>query len=577
MFDKRLMKLCPESRKYIAGNVILQWLELGLNAVMILCIALAIDQLRREQLNGIFTLVIIIACTIPLRAAAAQGATKMSYLASRTVKRVLRERIYGKLLRLGVSYREHANTAELVQESVEGVEQLESYFGQYLPQFFYAFIAPLTLFVMVGSAGAWGVAAVLLVCVPLIPAAIMIVQKIAKKLLAKYWGQYTQLGSAFLENLQGMTTLKIYQADERKNVEMNEEAQHFRTVTMKVLTIQLNSVTIMDFVAYGGAALGIVLAAKAFLSGALTLSAAVFILLLSADFFLPMRRLGSYFHVAMNGMASSDRIFRFLALEDPPEKTQQAQAGEIRLENVRFTYDGERDVLHGVDLCFPAGGFTGIVGSSGSGKSTVAALILGRGTPCEGRVTLNGADLSTLREDSLMKTVTYLGFGSVFFKGTVRENLLLAAPAAADDALWNVLERCGLADFLRGEQGLETVLLENAGNLSGGQKQRLAFARALLHDSPVYIFDEATSNIDVESETLLLHEIKQLAKEKSVIMISHRLANVTAAQKIYCMEDGCVVGAGTHEQLLAGCGAYCRLWQTQQALERLQGRRSDKI
>ena len=435
MFDKRLMKLCPESRKYIAGNVILQWLELGLNAVMILCIALAIDQLRREQLNGIFTLVIIIACTIPLRAAAAQGATKMSYLASRTVKRVLRERIYGKLLRLGVSYREHANTAELVQESVEGVEQLESYFGQYLPQFFYAFIAPLTLFVMVGSAGAWGVAAVLLVCVPLIPAAIMIVQKIAKKLLAKYWGQYTQLGSAFLENLQGMTTLKIYQADERKNVEMNEEAQHFRTVTMKVLTMQLNSVTIMDFVAYGGAALGIVLAAKAFLSGALTLSAAVFILLLSADFFLPMRRLGSYFHVAMNGMASSDRIFRFLALEDPPEKTQQAQAGEIRLENVRFTYDGERDVLHGVDLCFPAGGFTGIVGSSGSGKSTVAALILGRGTPCEGRVTLNGADLSTLREDSLMKTVTYLGFGSVFFKGTVRENLLLAAPAAADDAL----------------------------------------------------------------------------------------------------------------------------------------------
>ena len=319
MFDKRLMLMCPESKKYILGNILLQFLELCLNVLMIVTIALSVQRLYdcTWMLQNLPLPLLLILCTVILRFFTTRYAVRMSYLASRTVKRVMREKIYGKLLRLGTSYREHVTTAELVQEAVEGVDQLESYFGQYVPQFFYAFMAPIALFFLFGFGGSWKVAAVLLICVPLIPGAIMMVQKIAKKILAKYWGQYTQLGSTFLENLQGMTTLKTYQADGYKNVEMNKESEHFRKVTMAVLTMQLNSVTIMDFVAYGGAALGILLAAQAFISGSIGLANVIFMILLSADFFLPMRRLGSYFHVAMNGMGASDKIFKFLGEKEP--------------------------------------------------------------------------------------------------------------------------------------------------------------------------------------------------------------------------------------------------------------------
>ena len=321
MFDKRLMALCPESKKYIAGNIILQWLELFLNAVMIGLIALSAEKLYRGELTprGAVPSLVIIAVTILIRFFVTRFAVRMSYLASRTVKRKLRDLIYKKLLKLGMSYREKVTTAEIVQESVEGVDQLESYFGQYVPQFFYAFIAPVTLFILFAAAGSWQTGLVLLLFVPLIPGTIMMVQKIAKKILAKYWGQYTQLGSTFLENLQGMTTLKIYQADEFKNEQMNKESEHFRVVTMKVLTMQLNSIIIMDLLAYGGTAVGIVLATRSFAEGTLGLARCLFMILLSADFFLPMRKLGSYFHVAMNGMAASDRIFRFLELEEPAE------------------------------------------------------------------------------------------------------------------------------------------------------------------------------------------------------------------------------------------------------------------
>lgn len=326
---------------------------------------------------------------------------------------------------------------ELVQESVEGVEQLESYFGQYVPQFFYAFLAPITLFVLFGLAGSWTVAAVLLVCVPLIPGAIMVVQIIAKRLLSKYWTQYTRLGSSFLENLQGMTTLKTYQADGYKNQQMNEESEHFRVVTMKVLTMQLNSIIIMDFIAYGGAALGIALACAAFAGGRLGLSGCVFMLLLSAEFFLPMRRLGSYFHVAMNGMAASDKIFRFLS-EPEPEKKQEIlseDGGDIVIRDLHFSYTSDREVLKGISLTIPKKSFVGIVGESGSGKSTVASLLMGRNTPQDGQITVDGRDLSTVSEDSLLRTVTYVGLGSVFFKGSVRDNLRMAAPDASDSCL----------------------------------------------------------------------------------------------------------------------------------------------
>ena len=569
MFDKRLMLMCPESKKYILGNILLQFLELCLNALMIVTIALSVQRLydRTWMLQNLPLPLLLILCTVILRFLTTRYAVRMSYLASRTVKRVMREKIYGKLLRLGTSYREHVTTAELVQEAVEGVDQLESYFGQYVPQFFYAFMAPIALFFLFGFGGSWRVAAVLLICVPLIPGAIMMVQKIAKKILAKYWGQYTQLGSTFLENLQGMTTLKTYQADACKNVEMNKESEHFRKVTMAVLTMQLNSVTIMDFVAYGGAALGILLAAQAFISGSIGLANVIFMILLSADFFLPMRRLGSYFHVAMNGMGASDKIFKFLGEKEPKEKKETVQRGGIELKNVRFAYEKEREILHGVSLTIPEKSFIGIVGESGSGKSTIASLIMGRHTINDGSLTIGGKEINTLSEDSLMKAITYVGTGSVFFKGTVRENLLLAAPHADDAALWKALDDCALSDYLKTQNGLDTLLLENAGNLSGGQKQRLALARAMLHDSPVYIFDEATSNIDIESEETILSLIRSLTKTKTVIMISHRLANVTDTDCIYVMQNGAVAESGKHKELLDENGVYANLWRVQAALE----------
>ena len=578
MFDKRLMAMCPESKKYIAGNIIFQWLELCMNAVMIGLIALSAEKLYRRELtlSGALPSFLLIALTILVRFFTTRYAVRMSYLASRTVKRKMRERIYRKLLRLGPSYREKVTTAELVQESVEGVDQLESYFGQYVPQFFYAFIAPVTLFALFTAAGSLWTGLVLLVCVPLIPATIVIVQKIAKRILAKYWDQYARLGSTFLENLQGMTTLKIYQADEFKNEQMNEESEHFRVVTMKVLTMQLNSIIIMDLLAYGGAAVGIILATKEFVNGSLEMAPCLFMILLSADFFLPMRRLGSYFHVAMNGMAASDRIFRFLALEEPDEGTElfPKNGGNFLLKSVSFSYDGEREVLHRINMQIPKNSFMGIVGESGSGKSTIASLLTGRLTAEQGEISISGVPIADCTQESLMRGITYIGPSSYFFKGTVRDNLLMGDPSASDERLLEVLRTCRMDTFPGEESALDLRLTENAQNLSGGQKQRLALARALLHDSPVYIFDEATSNIDVESEQIIMDRIRALAGGKTVILISHRLVNTREADRIFVMENGKLVESGNHRELMKWGGTYAVLWRMQQKLERF-GRDDD--
>ena len=571
MFDKRLMAMCPESKKYIVGNIICQWTELIMNAVMIFIISTTVEKLYRRKMtaNGVLISLGILAGVLVIRFFMTKKLAQMSYLASKTVKRVMREQIYKKILRLGNTYREHATTAELVQESVEGVEQLESYFGQYVPQFFYAFIAPITLFVLFGIAGSFKVAGVLLICVPLIPGAIMMVQKIAKKLLSKYWDQYAKLGSTFLENLQGMTTLKTYKADAYKNEQMNDESENFRRITMKVLTMQLNSIIIMDFFAYGGAALGIALAGKAFLDGSLTIRSTVFMILLSADFFLPMRKLGSYFHVAMNGMAASDRIFKFLSEEEPKEKNAGLPENglDIRFSDVSFSYDDEKQILDHVSADIRENSFTGIVGESGSGKSTIASLIMGRNAIKQGSLTIAGLNVSDINEDNLLSTVNYVGFDSTFFKGTLRENLLLADPEASEEKLWEVLAECNIDGFFKEEKGLDTLLTENAGNLSGGQKQRLALARAILHDAKVYIFDEATSNIDIESEELILSEIKKLSRTKTIIMITHRLMNVVDADRIFVMENGRISGTGTHAELLETDAVYRKLWDTQKELE----------
>ena len=569
MIEKRLIALVPESRRYIAANVALQWVALGANILLVgavsgLLATLWQGHVTAARLGGTAALAL---AALAVRFVCAVGAARMSYLSSKTVKARLRTLLYEKLLRLGTAYREEVQTSAVVQVAVEGVDQLEIYFGQYLPQFFYAMLAPLTLFAVLAPIDAAS-AAVLLVCVPLIPAAIAAVQTWAKKLLGRYWGQYTALGDTFLENLQGLTTLKIYEADDRKNTEMNAQAEAFRKITMRVLTMQLNSITIMDLIAYGGAAAGMVLAVSRFAAGAVSLQGCLMILLLAADFFLPMRLLGSFFHVAMNGMAASEKIFRLL---DTPERSRGKQPVPrdctLELDGVIFAYDPERPVLQGVTMEFTRGSFTAIAGESGCGKSTVAALLTGRRRCRQGQVTIGGIPLDQVAEESLGRTVTYLSHNSYLFKGTVRENLTMAAPGTDDAALWAVLEKVRLADFLRAGQGLDTLLAEKGANLSGGQCQRLALARALLHDSPIYIFDEATSNIDVESENDIMAQIRELARTKTVILISHRLANSTGADRIYVMDGGRVVQSGTHAALLAAGGRYAELWNAQQQLE----------
>lgn len=569
MIDKRLIALVPESRRYIAANVALQWVALGANILLVgavsgLLATLWQGHVTAARLGGTAALAL---AALVVRFVCAVGAARMSYLSSKTVKARLRTLLYEKLLRLGTAYREEVQTSAVVQVAVEGVDQLEIYFGQYLPQFFYAMLAPLTLFAVLAPIDAAS-AAVLLVCVPLIPAAIAAVQTWAKKLLGRYWGQYTALGDTFLENLQGLTTLKIYEADDRKNTEMNAQAEAFRKITMRVLTMQLNSITIMDLIAYGGAAAGMVLAVSRFAAGAVSLQGCLMILLLAADFFLPMRLLGSFFHVAMNGMAASEKIFRLLDTPERPRGKQPVPRDcTLALDGVIFAYDPERPVLQGVTMEFARGSFTAIAGESGCGKSTVAALLTGRRRCRQGQVTIGGVPLEQVAEESLGRTVTYLSHNSYLFKGTVRENLTMAAPGADDAALWAVLEKVRLADFLRAGQGLDTLLAEKGANLSGGQCQRLALARALLHDSPIYIFDEATSNIDVESENDIMALIRELARTKTVILISHRLANSIGADRIYVMDGGRVVQSGTHAALLAAGGRYAELWNAQQQLE----------
>lgn len=568
MIDKRLIGTVPESKKYIAANVALQWCGLVANVAMMMSIAslLASQLSARASSARLLTTAAVAAAAVLIRWLCTTGAARMSDLSSRAVKKTLRTQIYEKLLRLGASYSEHVSTAEVVQVAVEGVDQLETYFGAYLPQFFYAMLAPLTLFAVLCFVNV-PAAIVLLVCVPLIPAAIAAVQTWAKKLLSRYWGQYTKLGDTFLENLQGLTTLKIYQADGLRNDVMNEEAEKFRKITMKVLTMQLNSVTIMDVIAYGGSALGVILAATQYRAGHVALSGALLIILLSADFFIPMRQLGSFFHIAMNGMAASEKIFRLLDLPEPPARTQACPDGDIVCRGLHFSYTPEREILHGLDLVFPAGSFTSIVGASGCGKSTIASILMGRSRGYTGAVTVGGVPLADISEDSLMRHITYVSHQSYLFKGTVRENLRMAWPDAPDDALWAVLRQVKLAAFLEREQGLDTPLTEQGSNLSGGQRQRLALARALLHDTPVYLFDEATSNIDVESENDIMAEIHALARRKTVILISHRLANVTVSDNIYVLDGGALAGQGTHDALLRAGGAYARLWDAQQALE----------
>lgn len=573
MINKRLVRLLSDGKKYIYGNILFQWINLIANIAMIFLISNFISDTYYGNVTDskFIKLIVILVIAVLTRVICNIASSKMSYLSSRKVKQVLRHKLMEKMLALGSSYNEKVRTSEVVQVSVEGVEQIETYFGLYLPQLFYSLLAPLTLFAVIVFMS-FTPAIVLLLCVPLIPISIAAVQTFAKKLLAKYWGKYTGLGDTFLENLQGLTTLKIYQADEYKNKKMNEEAEEFRKITMKVLKMQLNSITIMDLVAYGGAAIGIILTVRQFVDGNIRLEQAIAIILLSADFFIPMRQLGSFFHIAMNGMAAIDKIFKILDLEVPQEKTLDLpETGSIKVENLSFAYDESHKVLNDISIEIAECGMVSLVGASGSGKSTMASLLMKRSRNYNGSIVIGNTDFDEVSEKSVMENITYISHSSYIFKGTVRDNLLMAKPDAKDEELWDVLKKTNLADFFEADNGLDFEIKEAGGNLSGGQKQRLSLARGLLHDSRFYIFDESTSNIDVESEEIILEQIKKLAKTKGILMISHRLANVVSSDKIFVLEKGHLKEEGTHEELLTMHGTYSMLWQTQQSLENMRG------
>ena len=571
MIKTRLVGLLSHAKKYIAYTILWQWASLLSQILAIFSMAELLEQVvfGTVTLPMIERTILIFAVVVLVRFLCERMGARSSYLACVDVKRILREKIYEKMLRLGASYSEQVPSSEVVQVSTEGVEQLETYFGKYLPQLFYSLIAPITLFAVLCRVSLKA-SVILLICVPLIPISIVVVQKVAKKLLSRYWSVYTSLGDSFLENLQGLTTLKIYQADLQKADEMDVESQKFRRITMKVLTMQLNSTSVMDIVAYGGAAVGMAVAVSEFLKGNIPLSGTLCIILLASEFFLPLRLLGSFFHIAMNGMAASDKIFKILDLPEAQagESTLPDGALDIRLQDVHFSYEEDREILKGIDLDLPAGSFVSLVGESGCGKSTIAGILAAKNRGYTGTVTIGGVPLSQVQEAELMKRVVLVRHNSYLFKGTVEENLKMAKPDATKDEMEAVLRQVNLLGFLQTQNGLQTQLLEKASNLSGGQCQRLVIARALLKsDTAVYIFDEAASNIDVESEELIMKVIHELAKTKTVLLISHRLANVVQSDRIYFLKDGEIRESGTHEQLMQANGAYRNLFDSQMALE----------
>ena len=565
MIKTRLVGLLSHAKKYIVYTILWQWAALLSQVLAVFSIADLLERVvyRAVTVPIIERTILILVLVVVIRFICERMGARSSYLACVDVKRILREKIYEKMLKLGAFYSEQVSSSEVVQVVAEGVEQLETYFGKYLPQLFYSLIAPLTLFIILCRVSLKA-SVILLICVPLIPISIVVVQKVAKRLLNNYWSIYTGLGDSFLENLQGLTTLKIYQADQQKADEMDVESQNFRKITMKVLTMQLNSTSVMDIVAYGGAAIGMAVAVSEFLKGNISVAGTLCIVLLASEFFLPLRLLGSFFHIAMNGMAASDKIFKILDLPEPQagEKTLPEVALDVTLKDVYFSYEEDREILKGINLNLPAGSFVSLVGESGCGKSTIAGILAAKNRGYNGEITIGGVPLNEVNETNLMQRVVLVRHNSYLFKGTVEENLKMAKPDATKEEMEAVLQKVNLLGFL------QTQLLEKASNLSGGQSQRLVIARALLRtDSAVYIFDEAASNIDVESEELIMNVIHELAKTKTVLLISHRLANVVKSDKIYFLKDGEIKESGKHDELMSRNGAYRHLYESQMALE----------
>jgi ABC-type transport system involved in cytochrome bd biosynthesis fused ATPase/permease subunit len=577
MLNKRILALSPESAGDAARIILFDWIALLCNAAALGSMAFLVGELCRASF-AVRPLALAAAVILPaaaLRFVCTLAVSGAAFRAGSRVKRGLRERIYRKLISLGPSYHRRISTAEAVQLSGEGVDQLEIYFGRYLAQFFYSLIAPVTLFGIL-SFISLKIAVILLIAVPLIPITIALVQGFAKKLLSKYWTSYTRLGDSFLENLQGLDTLKIYGADEGRHREMNEHAENFRRITMGVLCMQLNSITVMDIIAYGGAAAAMILSFGELAAGAIDTGEAFFIIMIGAEFFIPMRVLGSYFHIAMNGIAAAGKMFRLFDLK--PEKGPRivpgpsggrAAEGEaaIRLRDLSFAYEADRPVLKNISLEIPPRSFIALVGESGSGKSTIAGILAGRAAPYSGQARIGGREIADLETSELMPALTLVRHNSYLFAGTVRDNLLMGKPGASEAAMKEALERAGLREFLETRQGLDTAVREGAENLSGGQRQRLALARALLHDTDIYIFDEVSSNIDTESEERIMTAINALARQKTVLLITHRLANALRADRIAVLDRGSLAAFDSHEALLRQEGIYARMFRRQRELE----------
>ena len=571
MIDKNLLRLLGDNKKYIFYTVGLMVLGLFANAGITASICWAINlAIHYDEYSGGATIflwpaVCAVICII-VRYTASRLVGDLKDTLGRKAKKDLRERVYNKIVKLGVRSTDGMSMAGLTQVSMEGVEQLDLYYSSYIPQFFYAMLAPFILFGITVWIE-WRVAVVLLCCVPLIPVSIIAVSKYAKKIFAKYWGKYTSMGDSFLDSVQGLKELKIFKADEAQHTKMNETSEDFRKITMKVLVMQLASTTIMDLVAYGGAGIGIAMAILSVIKWELAPIAALFLILVAVDFFLPLRAFGSAFHVAMNGASAGKKILSLLEQPDPVWGEETVTDTEIKVENVTFSYDGKRDVLKNVSMTFPKTGMTAIVGESGCGKSTVVNMLFGAFRPKGGAVTVGGKELESLSRESYYAHLAVVSYNTYIFNETVRANFMLANKAVTDEEIYGALEKVNLADFIRENGGLDKVITEDAANISGGQKQRLALAVNLVTHKDIYVFDEATSNIDIESEAIIMANIKALSREKAVIVISHRLANVTPADLIYYMESGELKESGTHRELMERNSGYAKLYTTQKNLE----------
>lgn len=567
MFDRELLQLIGGNKKYVVYTVLLMVVGMLANIGITASICWAIYDLIAGSETVAFVYPALTAVvSIAVRYAAARCTGSLKDMLGRKVKKDLRERTYAKILKMGVRSTDGMSMAGLTQVSMEGIEQLDLYYSTYLPQFFFSMIAPLLLFCICVWID-WRTALVLLACVPLIPVSIVAVSKYAKKIFAKYWGKYTSMGDAFLDSVQGLKELKIFKADAARHVKMNASAEEFRKITMKVLVMQLASTTIMDLVAYGGAGAGIALTVVGLIGGWLAPAQALFLVLVAVEFFLPLRALGSAFHVAMNGASAGKKIISLLNAEEPVWGSREVTGTQLRLEGVTFSYDGKRDVLKDVSMQFPERGMSAIVGRSGCGKSTVVNLLIGARRPRAGRVSIGGESIEAVSRQSYYSHIASVSYNTYIFNDTVRANFELAKQSVTDPEIWAALEKVNLAGFIRENGGLDKVITEDANNVSGGQKQRLALAVNLVADKDIYIFDEATSNIDIESEAVIMENVRQMSREKSVIVISHRLANVVSADNIYYMEEGEVKESGSHAQLMSAQGGYAALYTAQKQLE----------